>query len=213
MEICSRPVRADLGQGLFQFQFEREEDLLSVLEKRPYHYAKWMVIVKRWEPITSPEFPSLIPFWIKVQGIPVHLWTEGTIKTIGEDIGIYEEAEITNLSVRMRVQVNGRLPLIKKTTLEYSNGDEVLATLVYEWLEKHCSECLKIDHEFRDCLEAKAQKKCTSYRCRNGWYRDTSSKAWEWCQKIRDISLLVFGTTRWKAQSNSDPRTTIWSWL
>lgn len=69
----TKPVGADLGQGLFQFQFNHEEDLLSVLEKRPYHYAKWMVIVQRWEPTTSPAFPSLIPFWIKVQGIPVHL--------------------------------------------------------------------------------------------------------------------------------------------
>ncbi|CAF1709780.1 unnamed protein product, partial [Brassica napus] len=59
----------------------------------------------------------------------------------------------------MRVQINGRLPLIKKTTLEYSNGDEVVATLVYERLEKHCAMCLKLDHELRVCLEAKAQKK------------------------------------------------------
>ncbi|KAL0842768.1 hypothetical protein Bca101_016013 [Brassica carinata] len=155
----TRPVGADLGQGLFQFQFEREEDLLSVLEKRPYHFAKWMVIVQRWEPTTSPEFPSLLPFWIKVQGIPVHLWTEATIRSIGEDIGIFEEAEITKLSVRMRVQVNGRLPLIKKSTLEYPNGDEVVVNLVYERLEKHCSVCSKLDHEQRDCLEAKARKK------------------------------------------------------
>ena len=33
-----RPVGVDLGNGLFQFQFEREADLMQVLEKRPYHY-------------------------------------------------------------------------------------------------------------------------------------------------------------------------------
>ncbi|CAN7006133.1 unnamed protein product [Brassica rapa subsp. trilocularis] len=59
----------------------------------------------------------------------------------------------------MRVQVNGRLPLIKQTTLELPNGDEVVATLVYERLERHCSTCLKLDHEERDCLEAKAQRR------------------------------------------------------
>lgn len=91
-----------------------------------------MVIVQRWEPTTSPEFPALIPFWIKVQGILVHLWKEGTVKQIREDIGGYEGAEITNLSIRMRVQINGRLPLIKHTTLELPNGDEVVVTLVYE---------------------------------------------------------------------------------
>lgn len=97
-----KPVGADLGQGMFQFQFELESDLLSVLERRPYHYGRWMVILQRWEPTTSPQFPSLIPFWIKVQGIPVHLWTEETIRRLGEDIGIFEEADITSLAVRMR---------------------------------------------------------------------------------------------------------------
>lgn len=61
-----KPVGADLGNGLFQFQFAREEDLLQVLEKRPYHFARWMVIVQRWEPTLSKSFPALIPFWIKI---------------------------------------------------------------------------------------------------------------------------------------------------
>ncbi|KAG5387709.1 hypothetical protein IGI04_029250, partial [Brassica rapa subsp. trilocularis] len=59
----------------------------------------------------------------------------------------------------MRVHVNGRLPLIKKSMIEYDNGDEVVATLQYERLERHCSQCNKLDHEVRDCLEAKALKK------------------------------------------------------
>ncbi|WZY96568.1 hypothetical protein YC2023_068897 [Brassica napus] len=155
----TRPVGSDLGQGMFQFQFEKEEDLLSILEKRPYRYAKWMVIVERWNPTTAPDFPSLIPFWIKVQGLPVHLWTEPTIKCIGEDLGIYEEAEITSLTARMRVQVNGRLPLIMNSVVEFPNGDEVIATLVYEGLDKHCTYCKRLDHEARECLKAKAEKR------------------------------------------------------
>lgn len=154
-----QPVGADLGQGLFQFQFELESDLLAVLDKRPYHYARWMIILQRWEPTTSPQFPSLIPFWIKVQGIPVHLWKEETIQQLGDDIGIFEEADITSLAVRMKVQINGRLPLLKQSVIEYSNGDEVTAYFVYEKLEKHCTMCGRLDHELRDCLEAKAREK------------------------------------------------------
>lgn len=154
-----KPVGADLGQGMFQFQFELESDLLSVLGKRPYHYAHWMVILQRWEPTTSPQFPSLIPFWIKIQGIPVHLRTEDTIRRLGEDIGTYEEADITSLAVRMRVHVNGRLPLIKKSIIEYEGGDEVIAHFVYERLEKHCLVCHRLDHDVKNCLEAKARKR------------------------------------------------------
>ncbi|KAH0851905.1 hypothetical protein HID58_094374 [Brassica napus] len=42
---------------------------------------------------------------------------------------------------------------------KYPNGDEVTATLVYENLEKHCLHCGRLDHEIRDCLEAKHQNK------------------------------------------------------
>ncbi|KAL0702826.1 hypothetical protein Bca4012_058948 [Brassica carinata] len=154
-----RPIGSDLGHGMFQFQFEREADLLAVLEKRPFHFAKWMIILQRWEPTASPDFPSLIPFWIKIEGLPVHLWTEGTLKTIGEDIGFFEKVEITNLAARMRVHVNGRLPLIKESEIEFPNGDVVNVSLHYEKLEKHCPKCLKLDHDFKDCLAAKAEKK------------------------------------------------------
>lgn len=144
---------------MFQFQFDTEADLLEVLEKRPYTYAKWLVIVQRWEPTTSPEFPCLVPFWINVQRIPLHLWTEDVIRGVGQDIGIFEGAEITSLTARMRVHVNGRLPLITSSVIEYPNGDEVTAKLVYEKLGRHSSCCFRLDHELRDCLKAKAEKK------------------------------------------------------
>ena len=102
-----RPMGSDLGNGCFQFQFENESDLIGVFEKRPFHYAKWMVILQRWEPTTAVSFPSLIPFWIKVQGIPIHLWAEETIESLGANIEIFEKAEINDFSVKMRVQVNG----------------------------------------------------------------------------------------------------------
>lgn len=144
---------------MFQFQFELESDLLTVLEKQPYHYARWMVILQRWEPTISPNFPSMIPFWIKIQGVPIHLWSEAVARQIVEDLGTYEVADITPQAMRMRVHVNGRLPLIKSSVLEFHNGDEVTATLAYENLERHCLKCGRLDHEIRDCLEAKHEKK------------------------------------------------------
>lgn len=159
-----KPVGSDLGNGLFQFQFELESDLLAVLDQRPYHYARWMVILQRWEPTVSPTFSLLIPFWIKMQGLPVHLWTEETIKCIGQDIGLYEKAEITSLTARMRVHVNGMLPLITSSVVEYPNGDEASTTLIYERLDKHCTKCLRLDHELKECLVARAEAKAAKAR-------------------------------------------------
>ncbi|KAF3497417.1 hypothetical protein DY000_02055625 [Brassica cretica] len=96
----------------------------------------------------------------KVNGLlPVHLWTKETIQSVGEDIGLFEYSEITSLSARMRVQVNGLLPLIKESVIVYPSGEEVPVSLHYERLEKHCSKCYRLDHELKDCLEAKAQAK------------------------------------------------------
>lgn len=150
-KTSSRAIGADLGQGVFQFQMACEEDLQLVLENRPYHFAKWMVILQRWEPSVSRDFPFQIPFWIKVQGVPKHLWSEETFKCIGRDIGIYEKQEISDALVRIRVHMNGMQPLFMTSTLEFENGDEVSATLIYEKLEKHCSLCFRLDHEKPDC--------------------------------------------------------------
>lgn len=43
--------------------------------------------------------------------------------------------------------------------MEFPNGDEVATTLVYERLDKHCTKCLKLDHELKDCLVARAERK------------------------------------------------------
>ncbi|KAG5387711.1 hypothetical protein IGI04_029252 [Brassica rapa subsp. trilocularis] len=59
----------------------------------------------------------------------------------------------------MRVHVNGKLPVLKSSVIEYPNGDEIVATLLYEKLERHCSKCGRLDHEVKDCLEAKHEKK------------------------------------------------------
>lgn len=58
----------------------------------------------------------------------------------------------------------GRLPLITSSVIEYSNGDEVPVKLTYERLERHCSCCIRLDHEFKDCFEAKAQKRVQAER-------------------------------------------------
>lgn len=147
----TRPVGAYLGNGCFQFQFASETDLLQVLENQPYHFAQWMIILQRWEPTLSPTFPNQIPFWIQVQGIPLHLWSPRTLEIIAEDIGVFDKAEITNTSAKMRVFVNGLQPLIRKTTLEFDGGFEIEATLVYDKIRNHCTECYSLCHDKDEC--------------------------------------------------------------
>ncbi|KAG2277883.1 hypothetical protein Bca52824_060438 [Brassica carinata] len=50
----------NLGNGRFQFDFDKEEDLQMVLNKRPCHFNQWSFAMERWEPFTSENFPNTI---------------------------------------------------------------------------------------------------------------------------------------------------------
>lgn len=62
----------ELGRKRFRLGFEIEEDLQIVLQKAPFHYKKWMLVIQKWEPIIACSFPCLIPFWITIHDLPLH---------------------------------------------------------------------------------------------------------------------------------------------
>lgn len=150
-KFSSRPIGANLGNGLFQFQFASEQDLVKALKNQPYHFSHWMVILQRWEPTIDRSFPSQISFWINVQGIPVHLWSVDILESIADSVGKLELSEVTPTYFRMRVAVNGLKPLVMKTIVEFADGSEIEATLVYEKLQNFCKSCHMLDHVRDDC--------------------------------------------------------------
>ncbi|KAG2299923.1 hypothetical protein Bca52824_036395 [Brassica carinata] len=142
---------SDLGHDCFQFRFELEEDLRTVLANRPYHFCYWMVILQRWEPTISRSFPSHLPFWIRLKGLPLHYWHHKMIYKIGHELGTLEDYEISSTSARMRLLVDGLQPLTVETIIEYISGEESLVTLDYEGLENHCSLCFRLTHLRAEC--------------------------------------------------------------
>lgn len=144
---------SDLGNNCFQFRFEKEEDLRRVLDNRPYHFAYWMVILQRWEPIISPSFPSMIPFWVKIRGLPLHYWHEDMIMRVAQELRTLENHELTKTTARIRVTIDGLKPLIKESIVEFDSGEESPITLEYERLEMHCSFCFSLLHPRKNCPE------------------------------------------------------------
>lgn len=142
---------SDLGNHCFQFRFQKAEDIQSVLSNRPYHSNCWMLIFQPWEPIISTSFPSQIPFWIKLKGLPLHFWHEEMMKDIAKELRTLEGTYITRTSVRLRILLNGLEPLAKDTIIEFSKGEEALVTFEYEELENICSTCNSLTHAARDC--------------------------------------------------------------
>ncbi|KAG7559212.1 Ribonuclease H domain [Arabidopsis thaliana x Arabidopsis arenosa] len=124
--LKGKAIGSDLGRGCFQFRFDYEEDLQKVLINRPYHFDEWMVILQRWEPVIDSSFPSQIPFWIEVQGLPLHYLKPKMLTDIGEALGDLDSHELTPTSAKLRVMINGLQPLIKETIVEFPDGTEAL---------------------------------------------------------------------------------------
>ncbi|XP_013632973.1 PREDICTED: uncharacterized protein LOC106338573 [Brassica oleracea var. oleracea] len=139
----------DLGADKFQFKFETEEELATILHNGPYHYKKWMLLIQRWEPVVSDQFPSTISFWVNIIGIPLHFWNDKTVDTIEDALGNYPVRDIEG--ARLRMDANGLLPLEMTLDIELPSGDVTEVELEYLKLEKHCFQCYSLLHEKDDC--------------------------------------------------------------
>lgn len=153
----------ELGPHLFQFWFESEQDILSVLNRGPFHYKRWMILLQRWEPIISDDFPSSITFWIRIHGIPLHYWTEQALEAIGFEVGQVGPKDVKQ--GRVRVSINGLKPLEMLLDITLPSGETKKVELQYEKLEKHCFLCKSLSHEDDDCPHKRAS---SDYRHQRG---------------------------------------------
>ena len=133
-QVSGSVTGRDLGPYLFQFSFESEKDL------------------QRWEPIVSESFPSLISFWIRILGIPLHYWNEQALEAIGSGLGHVESKDVPN--GRVRVTINGLLPLETRLEISLPSGETTVVQLEYEKLEKHCFLCSSLSHDKDSCPSA-----------------------------------------------------------
>ncbi|KAF8117945.1 hypothetical protein N665_0008s0275 [Sinapis alba] len=123
----------------FQFNFDKEEDLLMVLNKLPCHFNHWIFALERWEPFTSENFPNTVPFWIKVTGVLVHFWNDKTFGEIAKALGKKMAIDANNAHFQRRVG--------------FPNGDIGKVTFSYEGLDRYCFGCKRISHDIYACTE------------------------------------------------------------
>lgn len=71
--LADRIVANDLGNGKFLLNFSSEDNLNSVLRQGLFHFNFCMFVLVRWEPIVHDDYPWIIPFWVQLIGIPLHL--------------------------------------------------------------------------------------------------------------------------------------------
>lgn len=208
--LRGRAEGADLGNHCFQFRFEREDDLRRVLDNRPYHFSFWMVIIQRWEPVISTSFPSIIPFWIRVKGLPLHYWHDDMVVRVGQDLGTLENHELTKTTARVRVHMDGLKPLIKEAIVEFDSGEEVFITLEYEKLEMHCSLCFSLLHHRSNCPTNPAKQKVPEERNNNSKYEAEEGTTRNLpTGRSRENRYLTNGVSQHRPEKEAEERRTV----
>lgn len=150
-DVEGRVRGMNLGNNKFQFDFEKEEDLLKVLQRRPCHFNKWSFSLERWIPTIKEDFPNTLMLWAIVSGIPIHYKKQETLQSVGNALGTYDSADVEG--GRVKVIINGDLPLKFECKVGFDNGDVVKVTIEYEDLHRHCFTCKRITHEEGMCPE------------------------------------------------------------
>ncbi|KAF3548307.1 hypothetical protein DY000_02008667 [Brassica cretica] len=162
--LQDRITANDLGKGKFLFNFTTEEDLMSLLQKGPFHYNYCMFVLVRWEPVVHDDYPWIIPFWVQLYGLPLHLWTVTNLKNIGSRIGHVDVDSIELTEGRMRIEVDSRRPLKFKRKVESPDAEEVTIEIKYDMLFKHCTTCGLMSHEEGYCPTMEPPARVSSER-------------------------------------------------
>lgn len=149
-KLENRVTGKDLGHGKFQFDFKREEDIEGVLKLQPYHFDYWMVALGKWQPKKSSNYPSEIPFWIRVLGVSREFRTAPTFESIGVAIGRVVEVDVEQM--RVLVVVDAFQELCFETSVDFTggefyDGEEVPISLRYEKLFGYCEKCGSLCHK------------------------------------------------------------------
>ncbi|KAG5411026.1 hypothetical protein IGI04_007345 [Brassica rapa subsp. trilocularis] len=141
--FSSVPMTDLKGKGIL---YEEDDDPIQLEEEEDSQFGS--SICHRL-PIVHDEYSWIIPFWVEIIGIPLHLWTVKNLKNIGKKLGHVDTIELS--AGRLLVEADTRKSLVFNKKVQSPRGDEVTIQFKYEKLFKHCSYCGFLSHEATHC--------------------------------------------------------------
>lgn len=146
-----------LTRDRFQFVFQREEDLLTVLKDRPWSYNHWTMLLERWVPSPPRDFLSQFEVWIRIRNIPINHFTIDTMFMLASKVGaVVEIAYDPTRSqkteyIRAKVVLSVSDPAFETKNLNLPSGEIVVIEYEYEKVHKRCYGCRRLTHEKSAC--------------------------------------------------------------
>ncbi|XP_018435726.1 uncharacterized protein LOC108808018 [Raphanus sativus] len=146
-----------LSRDRFQFIFQREEDLLTVLKDRPWSYNHWTIALERWTADPPPDFLRYMEIWIRIKNIPMKFFTGDTMHRLASEIGHVElvaydpKVSHTKDYIRVLITFDSENPAKPSRKLTVSKDKTVTVEFEYERIHKKCHHCFRLTHEKFRC--------------------------------------------------------------
>ena len=150
----------DVGDGLIQFKFAIESQLVWVLNNGPWSFDNHTLLLRRWEKgiiAFSVNF-QYVPIWVQVWGLPFNLINEKAGRDIGKGIGRVIEVDCKTIAsdqarfLRIRVEMPIDKPIRCSAPVISLEGDQVWVAFQYERLQGLCFHCSLLGHESKSCI-------------------------------------------------------------
>ena len=107
----------DVGEGLIQFKFALESQLMWVVNNGPWSFDNDLLLLRRWEKGMTTFSVSVlhIPIWVQVWGLPFDLINEEAGRDIGSGIGkvVYVDCKAISSNQSRFLRIRVEMPLDK----------------------------------------------------------------------------------------------------
>ncbi|XP_023638123.1 uncharacterized protein LOC111830473 [Capsella rubella] len=146
-----------LPNDQFQFIFDSEAELKTVLEGRAWTFNDWSITLDRWVEKPPADFLQVLPIWIRLRNIPVHFLTKEAIQEIAEHIGTVTHVAFDPLKplskgyVLVRILFDVNRPLKNARELQTPTGEVASIGIEYERIRRRCYQCLRLTHDKERC--------------------------------------------------------------
>lgn len=153
----------NIDKNMFVFQFFHWRDKQKIIQDQPWHFDNHALLLGHIDSNLKPSDVPLfdLPMWVRVYNLPF----KGrlnilNIEKVGNKIGFFVKMDNTNLmgidkSIRMRVLIDVRKPLVKSVKLKMRGGMEDEFEVKYEKPPIFCFVCGMIGHGVKDCDDNK----------------------------------------------------------
>jgi hypothetical protein len=145
-----------------------EKSQASLVLQKSWFIDSSPILLKLWNPTfdAASERLDSIPIWVRLSGLPPHLWNEKCFQAIGNHLGEFLVADMDfidsgEMSVaRILVLLNIREGLKEFLNLTYLGRTRV-QILDYEGVPFRCRRCHEYGHIVKDCKSTMKERKNT----------------------------------------------------